>query len=187
MDAKSPRAVSPYSPMPERLRALRAEVPRAPMQQMRFDLADAVGNMPVLRIESGGMMARDLSKFADRLQDRLIECGFVVHRYNATSTRSVYLKLDYGACGSIRISDHEGSRHLKYRWNVGTWIQKERHGAGRSYYPCKLVERMVEAICSLREKRVTDDDYAWRVRYGKQSEKKKASRFWSKACHVEVE
>lgn len=44
--------------------------------------------------------------------------GFVVFRYNAYSTNSVYLKLDHGMGKSIRISDHKGMDRLNYRYNV---------------------------------------------------------------------
>lgn len=131
-------------------------------------------------------MARDLSKIADRLQACLVERGFVVHRYDAITSRSVYLKLDYGACGSIRISDHEGYRHLKYMWNIGTWICKERHGAGRNYYPCTLADRMVEAICALRESRIEANDYERRIESGKRYKSAARSGFWAHPETYEV-
>ena len=47
------------------------------------------------------------------LQEALLEAGIVIQRYDAYSTDSVYLKLDYGVCNSIRISNHNGKRYLK--------------------------------------------------------------------------
>lgn len=44
--------------------------------------------------------------------------GFVIQAYISRSTNSVYLKLDYGVCNTIRISDHEGKKHLHYRYNL---------------------------------------------------------------------
>lgn len=44
--------------------------------------------------------------------------GIKVMRYDAFSTNSVYLKLDYGLLYSIRISDHPGKPHLNYRFNA---------------------------------------------------------------------
>ena len=49
---------------------------------------------------------------------RLLEMGFIVHRHNAYSTSSIYLKLDFGLCGGIRISDHPGRKRYHYRFNV---------------------------------------------------------------------
>jgi hypothetical protein len=44
--------------------------------------------------------------------------GIKVMRYDAFSTNSVYLKLDYGLLYSVRISDHPGKRYLSYRFNA---------------------------------------------------------------------
>lgn len=55
---------------------------------------------------------------ADEIVDILKGKGFVIQRYDSYSTDSVYLKLDYGVCNSIRISDHEGKKHLCYRYNL---------------------------------------------------------------------
>ncbi|WP_268914071.1 hypothetical protein [Lentilactobacillus sp. SPB1-3] len=44
--------------------------------------------------------------------------GIKVMRYDAYSTNSIYLKLDYGLLYSIRLSDHQGKEHLNYRFNV---------------------------------------------------------------------
>lgn len=73
VDAKSPRSVAPYRPMPERLRALRAEVPRSPMLAVRFDLADAVGSVPVLRGKGRAMKRRIQRAAFAALAERVIE------------------------------------------------------------------------------------------------------------------
>lgn len=57
---------------------------------------------------------------ARQISRALIERGFTVHRYDAISTSSIYLKVDWGAGLSIRIADHDGYRHLNYRYNVDT-------------------------------------------------------------------
>lgn len=49
---------------------------------------------------------------------KLIDMGFVVHRYDAYSTSSIYLKLDYGVSCGIRIADHPGKQKYRYRFNV---------------------------------------------------------------------
>lgn len=55
---------------------------------------------------------------ADQIIDILGGKGFVIQRYDSYSTNSIYLKLDYGVCNSIRISDHGGKKHLHYRYNM---------------------------------------------------------------------
>jgi len=41
-----------------------------------------------------------------------------VHRHNAITTVSIYLKLDYGVCCGIRISNHRGKKKYHYRFNI---------------------------------------------------------------------
>lgn len=48
----------------------------------------------------------------------LLSMGFVVHKYHAITTQSIYIKLDYGVCCGIRISNHNGKKKYHYRFNV---------------------------------------------------------------------
>lgn len=53
---------------------------------------------------------RDLAAYVcDRLAGKVL-----IHRYDAYSTNSVYLKFDYGVANSLRIADHAGKKHLAY-------------------------------------------------------------------------
>lgn len=52
------------------------------------------------------------------LVSKLLDMGFIVHRYNSHSTSSIYLKLDYGVSCGIRIADHPGKKKYSYRFNV---------------------------------------------------------------------
>lgn len=52
------------------------------------------------------------------LVSKLLDMGFIVHRYNSHSTSSIYLKLDYGLSCGIRIADHPGKKKYSYRFNV---------------------------------------------------------------------
>lgn len=95
-----------------------------------------------------------IGKLADDIACRLLESGFVVQRYDAYSTDSVYLKLDYGVCNSVRISNHEGKRYLKYRYNIGPHIQKfrkEKDVYDRYYYSSKKTENLIKKICMDRQ------------------------------------
>ena len=55
----------------------------------------------------------------------LSNLGISIHIYHAFSTNSIYIKLDYGVLGSIRISDHDGKERYKYKYNVRTDIKEE--------------------------------------------------------------
>ena len=48
-------------------------------------------------------MKNELENLADSIANRLAREGFIVQRYDAKTTDSIYLKLDYGVCNSIRI------------------------------------------------------------------------------------
>ena len=50
---------------------------------------------------------------SNKLIKNLKEKGFQIQKYYARTTRSIYLKLDYGVCCGIRISDHNGN-HLTF-------------------------------------------------------------------------
>ena len=100
------------------------------------------------------MNIRDL---ATEVAQKLVEAGFVVHRYNAYSTQSVYLKLDYGVANSIRISDHKGKEKLSYRYNIMVGEKKYREDLKgkypRYYYPAEKVD---ELLCRIEKERKTD-------------------------------
>lgn len=49
---------------------------------------------------------------------KLLDMNFIVHRYDAYSTSSIYLKLDYGVACGIRIADHPGKKKYHYRFNI---------------------------------------------------------------------
>lgn len=55
------------------------------------------------------------SAVIDKLRGKVI-----IHRYDAYSSDSIYLKFDYGVANSLRISDHDGKKYLKYRYNIIT-------------------------------------------------------------------
>lgn len=55
---------------------------------------------------------------AKKIIIELKKLGFIVHRYDAYSTNSIYLKLDFGVCCGIRIADHNGRKKYHYRFNV---------------------------------------------------------------------
>ena len=99
-------------------------------------------------------MKNELENLADSIANRLAGEGFIVHRYDAKTTDSIYLKLDYGVCNSIRVSSHAGKKHLKYRYNIGPYINvfhvvKDKYD--RFYYPADGLEDMIAQIIDDRE------------------------------------
>lgn len=102
-------------------------------------------------------MNEKILKIAQQVIDRMKEQGVIVHRYDAYSTNSVYLKFDYGAAYSLRISDHKGKKHLKYRFNIEIGLNKpreeKRDRCYMEFYPDTQVKRCINRILQVREYR----------------------------------
>lgn len=129
-------------------------------------------------------------RLADEIAQALIAEGFTVHRYDAMKTDSVYLKLDYGACNSIRISDHAGYPHLKYRYNIGTWIEQAMETEDtypRFYWPADQAGAMVAKCVADREARIGwsgEGGYQQIIEKKRREAKKARSGFWTHARKV---
>lgn len=89
----------------------------------------------------------DIQEKALYVQEQLLDGGFIVQRYDSYTTNSIYMKLDYGVMNSIRISDHKGKKHLKYRYNLlENRKQVNRHTndiSPRNFYGFQHVEDML--------------------------------------------
>lgn len=138
-----------------------------------------------------------LEEVAKILQRVLLRNGFIIHRYDAYSTNSIYLKLDYGAMNSIRISDHAGKKHLKYKYNVILNYSNphwEKDNDFWRYYCGTSMDRLNELINIIINDKFTKKTYGG---YDKLMEKyKQESRvdfgdvdfgFWSKAEEVKLD
>lgn len=95
----------------------------------------------------------------DILIKELKAAGFKIMLYESTTTNSIYLKLDYGVMHSIRISDHEGKKHLQYRYNVLTTVtgfdkRKSPQGWERFYYSPYLVGELIKVLKSRRSAKI---------------------------------
>lgn len=117
---------------------------------------------------------------------RQLEGRMVIHRYDAYSTNSIYLKFDYGVANSLRISDHPGKRHLAYRYNIDFSrkhykIKYSPQGYPRYYYPVSAVDRVVKDILDAkRAKQYRCKDYERLVKEARlRSEHEKG--FWQLA------
>lgn len=114
-----------------------------------------------------------------------LEGKAIIHRYDAYSTNSVYLKFDYGLGNSLRISDHSGKKHLNYRFNIILDLAKpktDRSGKWpRSYYPPSMVDRVSEDILAgINQKRSCYQDYDKTMRVAAAKSKNELG-FWTQA------
>lgn len=112
----------------------------------------------------------------------------IIHRYDAYSTNSVYLKFDYGVANSLRISDHPGKRYLKYRYNIITTQKakqvKHDRGFERIFYSPEMIGAVCRDILSSKE----DRKKRYRDYYGLVEQKKAQifheKGFWQQAKEI---
>lgn len=133
-----------------------------------------------------------LNEAAKYIQDILLEQGFVIHRYDAYSTNSIYLKLDYGACHSIRISDHKGKEYLSYKYNIikncsSLGWRKDKNGKWR--FTCSTnklqIDNLIKIILSDRLQIKAFYDYD-KVIYAYKQKIDNQKGFWEKAKEVKL-
>lgn len=136
-------------------------------------------------------MKDKLQKIAEIIQRELVDRGFVVHRYDAYSTNSIYLKLDYGVGNSIRISDHKGKRHLQYRYNVLTTVKAPYKRTSKNGYPMyfynpKDIGQLIQAIVTSRNHKVRKNSQDWYNRQIRRYKHQYTSEpgFWEQAYEV---
>lgn len=131
-----------------------------------------------------------LKELAGYLCERLITEGFTVQRYNAYKTNSIYLKLDFGVCNSIRISDHPGKQHLKYRYNIGPFVRKHRYenkrGFPRLYFCQDQADALIEQILRDRKSKLKKYGADRYRRYAEENRVKNSQKkgFWRQAWIV---
>lgn len=70
----------------------------------------------IKQVVSKGLDA-SLSDIGNCVFKILRERGATVETYKA-DTGSIYMRIDYGVAGSIRIADHKGKKHLKYKYQI---------------------------------------------------------------------
>ena len=132
-----------------------------------------------------------LKSIAEDVVRRLDEAGFIILRYDAWTTNSIYLKLDYGQCHSIRISDHPGKQNLKYRYNLsinGLTGCKIQDNCQRFYFTIDQLDDMIDMI-NFDKKHMVDkygrrnyERYMYKNRNRHESDVK---GFWSSAKRVD--
>lgn len=135
-------------------------------------------------------MKKSLNDIADAVIKQL-NGKIIIHRYDAYSTNSIYLKFDYGVANSLRISDHNGKYHLRYRYNIlesmrGESSKKERyrHGLQMIFYSPAMVNaccRDILAAKAEKEKKYSSYEAVVNAARGKVKGQK---GFWSGAKMV---
>jgi len=118
---------------------------------------------PTVKQKAQSDNAEKLERAYDYIVGRLQAEGCVLMVYKAMTTNSIYLKVDDGVGGSIRISDHKGKKHLGYTYNLvmGSARKVENFmGNPRWYAPLRDIEVLVDTI--IRRRNVRKKQYGAR-------------------------
>lgn len=120
------------------------------------------------------------------IEREIIEClsdlGIAIHVYHAYSTNSIYIKLDYGALGSIRISDHNGKERYHYKYNVRTDIEECYAEDRRNFYPADKVHVMLcDILLDYHDKKHQKEYEVTRNRY---RDNRKDISFWRECKEI---
>ena len=108
--------------------------------------------------------------------------SFILQYYEAYSTSSCYIKLDYGVSNSIRIADHKGKDKYPYRFNLMIDLDESYEDDGRNYYSIKDYDKMISDIKKFRDEQLNKygfSYYEYMLNNKKDAKNKKG--FWSKA------
>ena len=124
----------------------------------------------------------DIKDYMKKLLFELNQEGFILQYYEAYSTSSCYIKLDYGVSNSIRIADHKGKDKYCYKFNLMIGLDKSYEDDGRFYYSINDYNKMVEDIKNFKEEQLNKYGFNY-YEYMKKNkdESKNKQGFWAKA------
>lgn len=128
-------------------------------------------------------------KLAARIIKKLRRKNVHVLSYHSRSSRSVYLKFDFGVAFSLRIADHVSNKHhLSYRYNLLTKpdprAKKEKH----FYHTPGELNNLVYKILHERSEKIAkygEKNYRSYMNMSSEKLKNPKSGFW-KFCHEET-
>lgn len=124
----------------------------------------------------------NIKEYMQKILYDLSQEGFILQYYEAYSTSSCYIKLDYGVSNSIRIADHKGKDKYPYRFNLMIGLDKSYTGDGRYYYSVDDYKEMIMDIKKFKEEQLNKFGFKY---YDYMLENKKESKtkqgFWAKA------
>lgn len=124
----------------------------------------------------------DIKELMKKLLDDLDKEGFILQYYEAYSTSSCYIKLDYGVSNSIRIADHKGKDKYPYRFNLMINLDTSYEDNGRLYYNIDDYNKMISDIKKFKDEQLKKYGftyYEFMLKHKKDDKDKRG--FWEKA------
>lgn len=138
----------------------------------------------------------------DEAADKIIKAlkkeygdSIIIHFYKSYTSNSIYLKLDYGACCSIRISDHKKPENeFHYKYELRTDKTKNYHNFENNVYTMRFagknINNLIGKIIHDRNERI---NVKGEKSYKKDMEKRKkymlgkAKKFYKDCVEVKYE
>lgn len=109
-------------------------------------------------------MLRLKEKFiAKKIKELLSKRGFLVNISTSKSTKSIYLKIDNGACPEVRISNHKNDRTTAKFNMIKNYVGKRnefRNGQQKKYYNYQMIARLVSDVELERSNRIIKYGYS---------------------------
>ena len=108
--------------------------------------------------------------------------GFVLYYYQAYSTSSCYIKLDFGVCNSIRIADHKGKEQYPYTFNLMLGSDRSYEKDGRHFYCEDDYDQLIRDILAFRERQLDKYGFSYyEYMVNNKNDSKNKKGFWVKS------
>jgi hypothetical protein len=135
-----------------------------------------------------------IEKATDYISKQLLKQGCILHKSHSITTSSVYIKIDYGVGGYLRISDHKGKGNVACRFNLqpssilsACKTVYQRGVKKKFYYGSRQVDHMIKDIIAFRNSKIAEygeSKYAERCELETSKMKKQKERFWMHAVEI---
>lgn len=109
--------------------------------------------------------------------------------YKARISSSVYLKLDYGICSALRISNHSHKSKYEYKFCLRVDVNGVYKNIGKSSsytYGVDRVNFMLRVIIATRKSRLNSSNYNYckKLDKGKINLLNRTSKFWKRCIEI---
>lgn len=109
------------------------------------------------------MLVNKEKRLANKIKKILEERGFKIEIQKARKTKSIYIKLDNGACDSIRISNHISIKNNCKYYLVRNYKGKRKsfyNGQIKRYYNYNNIGRLITDIETERFEKIIKNGYS---------------------------
>lgn len=140
-------------------------------------------------------MCQEIEGIKQYIIRTLKKYGFAVQLYQSHSSNSVYIKVDYGLCNTIRISDHRGKALLAYRFNLRKDVKSRYTDKSKPHvqymYPFSDKRKVIDEILYIRKKKIAKNGVGWYIRELQTQKQDNSNKrgFWEKCqlvCDYDV-